>query len=72
MTFSSKKIVDYKTFIENQDADISALAWAWNMNREVYMTPGREEEWTLSVVHSFDDVDRYISSFEEMADELTR
>jgi glutamate-1-semialdehyde 2,1-aminomutase len=72
VTFSSKKIVDYKTFIENQDADMSALAWAWNMNRGVYMTPGREEEWTLSVVHSFDDVDRYVASFEEMADELTR
>jgi glutamate-1-semialdehyde 2,1-aminomutase len=72
VTFSSKKIVDYKTFIENQDADMSALAWAWNMNRGVYMTPGREEEWTLSVVHSFDDVDRYVGAFDAMADELTR
>jgi glutamate-1-semialdehyde 2,1-aminomutase len=56
----------------NQDADMSALAWAWNMNRGIFMTPGREEEWTLSVAHTFEDVDRYVSVFEEMANELTR
>ena len=44
-----KKIVDYETFKENQDADLCDLAWLYNMNRGIYATPGREEEWTLSV-----------------------
>jgi len=30
----------------NQDVAVTELAWLWNMNRGVYMTPGREEEWT--------------------------
>jgi glutamate-1-semialdehyde 2,1-aminomutase len=40
------------------------------MNRGVFMTPGREEEWTLSVAHSPEDADTYIAAFEEMAHDL--
>ena len=42
------------------------------MNRGIYMTPGREEEWTLSVTHTEESVDRYVAVFEEMAHELTQ
>ena len=34
------------------------------------MTPGREEEWTLSVAHSVEDADTYVTAFEEMAHDL--
>ena len=27
------------------------------MNRGIFMTPGREEEWTLSVTHTDESVD---------------
>ena len=47
VTFSPQKIVDYETFKANQDVPVTELAWLWNMNRGIYMTPGREEEWTL-------------------------
>ena len=52
VTFSPTKIVDYETYKESQDGELADLAWLYNMNRGVFMTPGREEEWTLSVVHS--------------------
>jgi glutamate-1-semialdehyde 2,1-aminomutase len=71
VTFSPKKIVDYETFKENQDEALSDLAWLYNMNRGIFMTPGREEEWTLSVTHTFEDCDRYVEVFEEMAHDLT-
>ena len=71
VTFSPEKIVDYETFKANQDAELADLAWLFNMNRGVYMTPGREEEWTLSVTHDDDSVDRYVGVFEEMARDLT-
>ena len=35
------------------------------------MTPGREEEWTLSVQHDDADVDRFIDVFAELAGDLT-
>jgi glutamate-1-semialdehyde 2,1-aminomutase len=72
VTFSTVPIVDYETFKANQDADLSELAWLFNMNRGIFMTPGREEEWTLSVTHDEASVDAYVAVFEEMAAELTR
>jgi glutamate-1-semialdehyde 2,1-aminomutase len=70
VTFSPVKIVDYETFKGNQDADLAELAWLFNMNRGVFMTPGREEEWTLSVTHDHASVDLYVQVFDAMADEL--
>jgi glutamate-1-semialdehyde 2,1-aminomutase len=71
VTFSPVKVVDYATFKENQDAELSELAWLFNLNRGIFMTPGREEEWTLSVTHSDESVDAYVSVFDEMAADLT-
>jgi glutamate-1-semialdehyde 2,1-aminomutase len=71
VTFSPVKIVDYETFKANQDAELADLAWLFNMNRGIFMTPGREEEWTLSVTHTDEAVDRYVAVFDEMARDLT-
>ena len=70
--FSPVEVVDYETFKEHQHRDLPELAWLYSMNRGIFMTPGREEEWTLSVVHTEDDVDRYVAVFEELAHDLTR
>src|ERR671917_1254192 len=72
VTFSTGKVVDYATFKRSQDKDLSELAWLFNMNRGVFMTPGREEEWTLSVTHTDEAIDAYVAVFDEMAAELTR
>jgi glutamate-1-semialdehyde 2,1-aminomutase len=71
VTFSTAKIVDYETFKANQDVDVTELAWLFNMNRGIFMTPGREEEWTLSVTHTDEAIDAYVAVFDEMAAELT-
>jgi len=67
-----EKLVDYATFKRSQDPDLSELAWLFNMNRGVFMTPGREEEWTLSVTHTDESIDDYVAVFDEMASELTK
>jgi glutamate-1-semialdehyde 2,1-aminomutase len=71
VTFSPVKVVDYETFKANQDVEVTELAWLFNMNRGIFMTPGREEEWTLSVTHTNEAIDAYIAVFDEMAAELT-
>jgi glutamate-1-semialdehyde 2,1-aminomutase len=71
VTFSTARILDYATFKANQDKELSALSWLYNLNRGIFLTPGREEEWTLSVAHKTADCDRYVSVFEEMAADLT-
>src|SRR3954470_15200741 len=71
VTFSTEKDVDYPSFKRAQDPELSELAWLYNMNRGVFMTPGREEEWTLSVTHDDAAVDRYVQVFAELARDLT-
>ena len=72
VTFSPVKVVDYETFKAYQDVELTELGWLWNMNRGIFATPGREEEWTLSVQHTDEAVDRYVAVFEELARELRR
>jgi glutamate-1-semialdehyde 2,1-aminomutase len=69
--FSDTKIVDYETFKAKQSAELSELLWLYNLNRGIFMTPGREEEWTLSVRHDDESADAYIAVFEELARDLT-
>lgn len=71
VTFSTERVVDYATFKANQDKILCDLAWLYNMNRGIFMTPGREEEWTLSVTHDDAAVDAYVACFREMASDLT-
>jgi glutamate-1-semialdehyde 2,1-aminomutase len=69
--FSDTKIVDYETFMTRQNAEVTELAWLYNLNRGIFATPGREEEWTLSVEHTDEAADAYIAVFEELARDLT-
>jgi glutamate-1-semialdehyde 2,1-aminomutase len=71
VTFSPTKVVDYESFKANQDVELTELAWLYSMNRGIFMTPGREEEWTLSVSHGDDAIDAYVAVFDELARELT-
>jgi glutamate-1-semialdehyde 2,1-aminomutase len=71
VVFAPEQVVDYESFKRYQDGELADLAWLYNMNRGVYMTPGREEEWTLSVVHTNDDCDAFIAAFDELAADLT-
>jgi glutamate-1-semialdehyde 2,1-aminomutase len=71
VTFSPEPIVDYESFKAHQDVELADLSWLYNMNRGIFMTPGREEEWTLSVAHSEEDCDAFVAAFDEMAADLT-
>jgi glutamate-1-semialdehyde 2,1-aminomutase len=70
VTFAPTKIVDYETYKEHADGELTELIWLYAMNRGIFMTPGREEEWTLSVQHTFADAGQYVAVFEELAHDL--
>ena len=57
-------LVDYRDYIVNLDRDLSYLGWLYEVNRGIFMTPGYDEQWTLSVQHSEADVDAYVAAFE--------
>ena len=71
ITFADEMVTDFATFKQHQDAELAELAWLYNLNRGIFMTPGREEEWTLSIAHTDEAADAYVAVFEELAQDLT-
>ena len=53
---------DYRDFLDTQP-ELFAASYPWLLNRGIFMTPGDEEQWTLSVQHTDADIDRYIEVF---------
>ncbi|MCI6574600.1 MAG: aspartate aminotransferase family protein [Actinomycetaceae bacterium] len=72
VTFADHKIVDFESYIQNQNVGITELAWLWNMNHGIFMTPGREEEWTLSVTHTDEAIDAYVDALDSLLAEVTK
>jgi glutamate-1-semialdehyde 2,1-aminomutase len=71
VTYRAQRVRNYRDYLEI-DKTLSYLSWLYQSNRGVLMAPGAEENWTLSVQHSVDDVQRYVDNFAEMARDLRR
>ena len=53
---------NYRDFLETRP-ELFAASYPWLLNRGIFMTPGDEEQWTLSVQHSDADVEKYVEVF---------
>ena len=71
VSFRREPLVDYRSFLET-DAAMFDASWAWLVNRGIFMTPGNEEQWTLSVQHDAGHVDRFVEVFSECCAALAR
>ncbi len=70
--FSPQRMHEYRDYLSDVDDELSALAWLYHMNHGIFMTPGTEEEWTLSIAHSEEDLRRYLDAFEAFARDVTQ
>ena len=66
VTYRAQRVRNYRDYLEI-DKSLAYLSWLYQSNRGVLMAPGAEENWTLSVQHSAEDVQRYVDNFAEMA-----
>jgi glutamate-1-semialdehyde 2,1-aminomutase len=71
MIFAGVAIREYRDYVTKVDDELSTLAWLYHMNRGVFMTPGVEEEWTLSLAHGEGHLRRYLEAFEAFARDVT-
>jgi glutamate-1-semialdehyde 2,1-aminomutase len=71
VVFSSEPVREYRDYLTKVDEELSTLAWLYHMNHGVFMTPGVEEEWTLSIAHTEDDLQRFVDAFEAFARDVT-
>jgi glutamate-1-semialdehyde 2,1-aminomutase len=65
--FSPERMYEYRDYLTKVDGSLSTLAWLYHMNHGIFMTPGVEEEWTLSIVQTDEQIDRYVAAFEVFA-----
>jgi len=71
VVMSTEPVLEYRDYLTNIHHELTDLAWLFHMNRGVFMTPGQDEEWTLSVMHTEADLQRYIDAFETFAREVS-
>ncbi len=70
VSYRPTKLTNYRDFLET----VTDLYWAsypWMVNRGIFMTPGDEEQWTLSVQHTEEDIQQYVDAFGEFCQELS-
>ena len=71
VVFASEPVREYRDYLTKINHDLSDLAWLYHMNSGIFMTPGQDEEWTLSVLHTDADLARYVEVFEVFARDVT-
>lgn len=64
VSFRRERSRNYRDFLDTKP-QLFGAAFPWALNRGMFMTPGDEEQWTLSVQHTEDHVDRYVEVFSE-------
>jgi glutamate-1-semialdehyde 2,1-aminomutase len=70
VSYRPEPLRNYRDFLECNTALFEA-SWPWMVNRGLFMTPGDEEQWTISVQHSEEDVARYVDAFGEFCAAVT-
>jgi len=68
--FTPHRVTNYRDLI-GLDGDLWAASFFYLANRGILLPPGADDQWTLSVQHTDDEIDRYIATFRAFAIELT-
>jgi glutamate-1-semialdehyde 2,1-aminomutase len=68
--FTPERVTSYRDFI-GLDSELWAASFFFLANRGVLLPPGPDDQWTLSVQHGDEELDRYIATFRDFAHELT-
>ena len=71
VVFARERLYEYRDYATKVDEELSTLAWLYHMNHGIFMTPGVDEQWTLSVAHDDADLTRYVDAFEAFARDVT-
>ncbi len=71
VSYRKEPLSNYRDFLETIP-ELFYASFTWMSNRGIFMTPGDEEQWTISVQHTEEDIQRYIDAFGEFCAELSR
>ncbi|HWH24805.1 MAG TPA: aspartate aminotransferase family protein [Candidatus Limnocylindria bacterium] len=68
--FTPARVTNYRDFI-GLDSELWAASFFYLANRGVLLPPGPDDQWTLSVAHTDDEIDAYVATFRDFATVLT-
>ncbi len=69
VSYRKEPLTNYRDFLETVPEFFYA-SYSWMVNRGIFMTPGDEEQWTISVQHTEDDIGKYVDAFTGFCAEL--
>jgi glutamate-1-semialdehyde 2,1-aminomutase len=67
--FTPARVTNYRDFT-GLDSELWAASFFYLVNRGILLPPGPDDQWTLSVQHTDEELDRYISTFRDFAAEV--
>ncbi len=62
---------NYRDWLE-VDTRLAYAYWLFLANRGILFPPGFDDQWTISIQHSEDDIDKHVGVFREFVSELGR
>lgn len=69
--FRYERARNYRAWYEI-DMDVSYAYWLFLANRGILFPPGFDDQWTVSIQHSQDDIDHHGHVFQQFVQELVR
>jgi glutamate-1-semialdehyde 2,1-aminomutase len=71
IVFAAAPVLDEETFAAAWKPRLERLLWLYCLNRGIYLTPARPQNWTISVAHGRQEIDAYLAVFAELLAELS-
>ena len=69
VVWSPLRVRNYRDYKEI-DFELAELNWLWNINRNIITPPGLDEQWLVSILHTDQDMQKLVDSFQSLAIEL--
>ena len=70
VALTAEPAADHRGVRRAHPPELGRLAWLYLMNRGMFVTPAWPLQWMVGLGHTEDDVDSYVSVFEELVTEL--
>jgi len=72
VVFTEKeRFVDYRDYALEIDRELSLAFWAHMFAEGILLSPGQDEQWTLSVAHDNEAIEHYLGSLRDFCNRLT-
>jgi len=71
ISYRTEPFRNYRDYLD-ADAELFYGSWPWMLNRGIFMTPGDEEQWTISIQHDESDIDKYVDAYAAYVEELVK